>query len=138
MIIVNLFRLSFVKKTYMMKLARVLLALALFVATTGVTVTSFACAKKSGTSSPACMRCVKLGRLAHKSCCVYTAKRLSVKSEFSKPVQPKSIVPMMLFAMHFQPAFSIGAGFGSYQLLSYTAPPRTSVEECAQISTFRI
>ena len=122
----------------MIKLARVFLALALFTATTGVTVTNFACPMKSEKSSTACLPCTKFGNIAHKSCCAYTVKHLLVKSEFGKPVQPKSIVPMMLIAMHFQPAFSIGAGFGSHQLVSYVALPRTSVEECALISTFRI
>jgi len=118
----------------MMKLARVLLALALFIATTGVTVTGFACAKKFGD----CMPCSNSGTLSNKSCCVLTTTHLSVKSEFGKPVQAKQIVPVMLFAMHFQPALAIGAGFDFHQLVSYSALPRTSVEECALISSFRI
>jgi len=118
----------------MMKLARILLAFALFIATTGVTVAGFACAKKS----EACTSCSNSGTLSHKSCCVRTITHLCVKSEFGKPVQPKSIVPVMLFAMHFQPAVAIGAGFGSHQLVSYAAPPRTSMEHCALISIFRI
>ncbi len=122
----------------MIKLARVLLALALFTATTGVTVTSIACAKKSEKSSTACIPCMKSGNIAHKSCCAYTVKHLLVKSEFGKPVQPKSVVPVMFLSMMSEPSRLIGADLASHSIVSYIAPPRTSVEECVLISTFRI
>ena len=138
MIIVKLFMLLFVENTHMMKLARVLIALALFIATTGVTVTSIACAKESGKTPPDGPHCMKSGKNVDKSCCVITVKRFSVKSEFAKPMQPASVIPAILFAMRSGPAMIFSADLASHSSVSYTALPRTSVEECALISTFRI
>lgn len=115
---------------------RLFLAIAILVSTTGVTLTTRACTKKSGRTVATCQACKKPGTAA-KSCCVTISKHLSVKSEFGKPAPVKSD-----FAASLLPLLLASGILMRYAvrrtLVRVTALPQTSVEKCARFSTFRI
>jgi hypothetical protein len=118
----------------MLNAVRIFLAIALLFATTGVTVTSVACEKEKQNSS--CPSCTKNGM--PKSCCMVTAKHLSVKSEFGKPA-PSSSFSQVLHVAGLDAARPLRNSLQSPSSFVFrAAPPRTSVEECALLSQFRI
>ena len=119
----------------MMKLAKIFLALALFTATTGVTVSGFACTKQSEMDAGMCM-----ARNHAKSCCVCTVKHLSVTSQFAKPVQSNAGLQVVLLLAARRPACSVkqDVPLASHSNSFSATPPRTSREYCALASTFRI
>jgi hypothetical protein len=132
----NLFARDFVCLLRMNRLVRLLLAITLLVSTTGVTLTSRACAKQSGKTAATCQACKKAGTAA-KSCCVAISKHLSVDSEFGKPAPVKSD-----FASLLLPLLVASGLLMRYDvrptLVRISTPPQNSVEKCALFSTFRI
>jgi hypothetical protein len=121
-----------------MKALRIVLAAALLFSSIGVTVVSVACAKGSSKTVATCPGCKAAAQSkAKKSCCVYTAKHLSLKADFGKSQAPRfdlaqvATAPVVVAVVYSSEVLRLST-------LSTSSPPLVAMEKCARISTFRI
>jgi hypothetical protein len=121
-----------------MKALRIVLAAALLFSSIGVTIVSVACAKGSGKTVVTCPGCKAAAQSkTKKSCCVYTAKHLSLKADFGKSQAPRfDLTQFATTPVLVSVAYS--SEILPYNTLSTSSPPLVAMEKCARISTFRI
>jgi len=121
-----------------MKALRVILATVLLFSSIGVTVVTVACAKDSGKTVSTCSGCkAAANSKAKKSCCVYTAKHLSLKADFGKSQAPRfDLIQVATAPVIVLVASSFEAL--PHKTLCTSSPPLIAQEKCARISTFRI
>jgi hypothetical protein len=133
----KLFGLNIDIKVSMYNLFTWLLALMLFVSTTGVTVSSFACVKPLGKSGLSCQACKK-AQTGRKSCCTSVAKYIGVKSAFGKPASSSFNQSSIHLPVQVLNSIVLQGPVNSAKIVRNDSPPGTSMEECARLSTFRV
>jgi hypothetical protein len=124
----------------MKKLLAIVLAVAMVISTSGITIASIACTRNAQKRATMCQLCQKSksGRSTQKkSCCQQSAKFFAVKTNFSKPVQagfsPLAVVAMLVvlastLLTRERPTTALNSAFAS----------SNAREKCAQISRFLI
>jgi hypothetical protein len=124
----------------MKKLLTIVLAVAMVISTSGITIASIACTRNAQKRAAMCQLCQKSksGRTTQKkSCCQQTAKFFAVKTNFSKPVQA-GFSPLALVALLVVLGSTLITRERLAPLATFAFASPSAREKCVLISRFRI